>query len=34
MVRCGLVLAGANHTPLITNAVAEDGLLAAWRRRC
>src|SRR4029450_12359816 len=27
MVRCGVALAGANHSSRITNAVAEDGLL-------
>jgi CHAT domain-containing protein len=27
LVRCGIALAGANHTGQITNAVAEDGLL-------
>lgn len=27
LVRCGIALAGANHAPQITNAIAEDGLL-------
>jgi CHAT domain-containing protein len=27
LIRCGIALAGANHTRQITNAVAEDGLL-------
>jgi CHAT domain-containing protein len=27
MIRCGIALAGANHTRQITNSIAEDGLL-------